>query len=208
MGEEDHCNIGLALGIGLGGGGGEFNLSRRRHAEAEAKPPVQFDVLFPFQVEEGKEQVQSKSTEDDDNGGTRKKLRLNKEQSSLLEDCFRTQHTLSPAQKHDIARKLNLKPRQVEVWFQNRRARTKLKQIEVDCEFLRRCCESLTDENRRLKRELTELQSARPGVPAYYVEIQKAAMVSICPTCEKAAMDDVKSVKDWSINPRKDYKLC
>ncbi|GAU29112.1 hypothetical protein TSUD_58780 [Trifolium subterraneum] len=44
----------------------------------------------------------------------RKKLRLTKEQSRLLEERFRTNHTLNP---------LKLRPRQVEVWFQNRRAR-------------------------------------------------------------------------------------
>ena len=46
----------------------------------------------------------------------------------------------------------------MEVWFQNRRARTKLKQTEVDCELLKRCCESLTEENRRLQQELHELR--------------------------------------------------
>nr|pir homeotic protein HAT22 - Arabidopsis thaliana (fragments) [Arabidopsis thaliana] len=54
---------------------------------------------------------------------------------------------------------------QVEVWFQNRRARTKLKQTEVDCEFLKKCCETLTDENRRLQKELQDLKALKLSQP-------------------------------------------
>uniref|UniRef100_A0A9I9EIW7 Homeobox domain-containing protein n=1 Tax=Cucumis melo TaxID=3656 RepID=A0A9I9EIW7_CUCME len=56
------------------------------------------------------------------NNNPRKKLRLTKEQSHLLEQSFRQNHTLNPKQKETLAEVLNLKPRQVEVWFQNRRA--------------------------------------------------------------------------------------
>ncbi|GER52610.1 homeobox-leucine zipper protein family [Striga asiatica] len=90
----------------------------------------------------------------------RKKLRLTRDQTTLLEDSFKKQTTLNTAQKQALAEKLNLKARQVEVWFQNRRARTKLKQTEVDCEFLKRNCERLSEENWRLKKELFELRSS------------------------------------------------
>jgi hypothetical protein len=65
----------------------------------------------------------SRASEEDDDGGTRKKLRLTKEQSALLEDRFKEHTTLNPKQKQVLAKQLNLRPRQVEVWFQNRRAR-------------------------------------------------------------------------------------
>ena len=42
-----------------------------------------------------------------------------------------------------------------------RACRTKLKQTEVDCEYLKRCCEALTEENRRLHKELAELRAQR-----------------------------------------------
>ncbi|KAF5939215.1 hypothetical protein HYC85_023474 [Camellia sinensis] len=58
-----------------------------------------------------------------DGGPPRKKLRLTKEQSRLLEESFRQNHTLNPKQKEALAMQLQLKARQVEVWFQNRRAR-------------------------------------------------------------------------------------
>ncbi|GKE73581.1 homeobox-leucine zipper protein HAT22-like protein, partial [Tanacetum coccineum] len=68
-------------------------------------------------------------------GGERKKLRLTKEQSFVLEESFKQHNTLN-LQKQSLAKNLNLRPRQVEVWFQNRRARTKLKQSEVNCASL------------------------------------------------------------------------
>ncbi|CAA6670342.1 unnamed protein product [Spirodela intermedia] len=98
-------------------------------------------------------------TTDADGTGTRKKLRLTKEQWDFLDNRYRENSSLTPMQKPELADLLNLRPRQVEVWFQNRRARTKLKQKELDCEFLKKCCESLTEENRQLKEELQELRS-------------------------------------------------
>uniref|UniRef100_A0A453ILB1 Homeobox domain-containing protein n=1 Tax=Aegilops tauschii subsp. strangulata TaxID=200361 RepID=A0A453ILB1_AEGTS len=124
--------------------------------------------------------------EEDDDGSTRKKLRLTKEQSALLEDRFKEHSTLNPKQKVALAKQLNLRPRQVEVWFQNRRARTKLKQTEVDCEFLKRCCETLTEENRRLQRELQELRTINAAAPPapFYMQLP-AATLTICPSCER-----------------------
>ncbi|KAF3580733.1 hypothetical protein DY000_02035999 [Brassica cretica] len=55
--------------------------------------------------------------------GTRKKLRLSKEQALVLEETFKEHSTLNPKQKLALAKQLNLRTRQVEVWFQNRRAR-------------------------------------------------------------------------------------
>jgi homeobox-leucine zipper protein len=80
-------------------------------------------------------------------------------------------------------------------------SRTKLKQTEVDCEFLKRCCETLTEENRRLQRELQELRalkfatqppSATPqaaaaaaaAVPPFYMQLPSATL-SICPSCDR-----------------------
>ncbi|EYU41361.1 hypothetical protein ABFS82_12G023300 [Erythranthe guttata] len=127
--------------------------------------------------------------EDDENNngsvnGIRKKLRLTKAQSALLEESFLLHSTLNPKQKHELAQDLKLRPRQVEVWFQNRRARTKLKQTEVDCEFLKKCCETLTDENRRLQKELHELKSLKSPPPPLYMQFP-AATLTVCPSCEK-----------------------
>eukprot|EP00243_Klebsormidium_subtile_P002465 TRINITY_DN14905_c0_g1_i1.p1 TRINITY_DN14905_c0_g1~~TRINITY_DN14905_c0_g1_i1.p1 ORF type:complete len:452 (+),score=92.62 TRINITY_DN14905_c0_g1_i1:260-1615(+) len=100
---------------------------------------------------------------DRDSSEENRKMRLSKEQSQQLEAAFNEQSTHSPKQKNALALRLGLRPRQVEVWFQNRRARTKLKQTEIDCEVLKRCCETLTEENRRLQKEVIALKSRQPA---------------------------------------------
>ncbi|XP_054816883.1 homeobox-leucine zipper protein HOX11-like isoform X2 [Prosopis cineraria] len=122
-------------------------------------------------------------SDDDENGSSRKKLRLSKEQSAFLEESFKEHATLNPKQKLSLAKQLNLRPRQVEVWFQNRRARTKLKQTEVDCEYLKRCCETLTEENRRLQKEVQELRALKTSQP-YYMQLP-ATTLTMCPSCER-----------------------
>uniref|UniRef100_A0A1J3CJF5 Homeobox-leucine zipper protein HAT22 n=1 Tax=Noccaea caerulescens TaxID=107243 RepID=A0A1J3CJF5_NOCCA len=121
--------------------------------------------------------------EDEEGVSARKKLRLTKQQSALLEESFKLHSTLNPKQKQALARQLNLRPRQVEVWFQNRRARTKLKQTEVDCEILKKCCETLTDENRRLQKELQDLKALKLS-PPFYMHMP-AATLTMCPSCER-----------------------
>ncbi|KAK1405618.1 homeobox-leucine zipper protein HAT22-like [Heracleum sosnowskyi] len=133
----------------------------------------------------------SKATSHDDReieeeeGGARKKLRLTKQQSLILEDNFKEHITLNPKQKQALAKQLNLRARQVEVWFQNRRARTKLKQTEVDCELLKKFCKTLTDENRKLQKEVQELKALKRAAPPFYKQLP-AVTLSICPSCERA----------------------
>ncbi|KAF7825147.1 homeobox-leucine zipper protein HAT3 [Senna tora] len=130
----------------------------------------------------------------DDGGGetSRKKLRLSKEQAVVLEETFKEHNTLNPKQKQALAKQLNLRPRQVEVWFQNRRARTKLKQTEVDCEYLKRCCENLTEENRRLQKEVQELRALKMS-PQLYMHMNPPTTLTMCPSCERVAVSSASS---------------
>ncbi|GJN29701.1 hypothetical protein PR202_gb17952 [Eleusine coracana subsp. coracana] len=123
-----------------------------------------------------------------DGAGGRKKLRLSKDQAAVLEECFKTHSTLNPKQKLALANRLGLRPRQVEVWFQNRRARTKLKQTEVDCEYLKRWCERLADENKRLEKELADLRALKAAPPAAMPSSSAAAAtLTMCPSCRRVA---------------------
>ncbi|KAL4320197.1 hypothetical protein GQ457_18G022910 [Hibiscus cannabinus] len=128
----------------------------------------------------------------------RKKLRLTKEQSRLLEESFRQNHTLNPKQKEALALQLKLRPRQVEVWFQNRRARSKLKQTEMECEYLKRWFGSLTEQNRRLQREVEELRAMKVAPPTvispHSSEPLPASTLTMCPRCERVTTTTTASL--------------
>ncbi|XP_020227418.1 homeobox-leucine zipper protein HAT4 [Cajanus cajan] len=136
----------------------------------------------------GEEHACSRGISDEEDAETsRKKLRLSKDQSAILEESFKEHNTLNPKQKLALAKQLGLRPRQVEVWFQNRRARTKLKQTEVDCEVLKRCCENLTEENRRLQKEVQELRALKLS-PQFYMQMTPPTTLTMCPSCERVAV--------------------
>ncbi|KAG8376652.1 hypothetical protein BUALT_Bualt09G0085700 [Buddleja alternifolia] len=59
-----------------------------------------------------------------------KKKRLSCEQLESLENSFQEEIKLDPDRKMKLAKELGLQPRQIAVWFQNRRARWKTKQLE------------------------------------------------------------------------------
>ncbi|XP_047337157.1 homeobox-leucine zipper protein HAT5 [Impatiens glandulifera] len=93
-----------------------------------------------------------------------KKRRLTADQVHLLEKSFEEENKLEPERKTQLAKKLGLQTRQVAVWFQNRRARWKNKQLEKDYDhlkssfdFLQSDYDSVLKENERLKAEVMAL---------------------------------------------------
>ncbi|KAG6399952.1 hypothetical protein SASPL_141438 [Salvia splendens] len=197
---EDLCNTGLVLGLGNYSPSSLTSKNPTKngdHIRKTAEPSLTLSLSgakkddsdlyrqdsaassFPTVSVKREREVRSED-EEEDGPNDRKKLRLSKAQAALLEESFKQHSTLNPKQKQDLARELKLRPRQVEVWFQNRRARTKLKQTELDCEFLKKCCETLTDENRRLHKELQELKLSQP----LYMQLP-AATLTMCPSCER-----------------------
>ncbi|KAF5753412.1 putative transcription factor homeobox-WOX family [Helianthus annuus] len=79
--------------------------------------------------------------------------RFTDKQISFLEYMFETQSRPELRMKHQLAHKLGLHPRQVAIWFQNKRARSKSRQIEQEYNALKHNYETLASKSESLKKE-------------------------------------------------------
>ncbi|KAF9681850.1 hypothetical protein SADUNF_Sadunf05G0045800 [Salix dunnii] len=100
----------------------------------------------------------------EESGGhvTEKKRRLSGDQVKALEKNFEVENKLEPERKVKLAQELGLQPRQVAVWFQNRRARWKTKQLERDYgirELKAKLNEENTESNVSVKEEIILAES-------------------------------------------------
>lgn len=96
---------------------------------------------------------------------SKNKRRFSDEQVKSLETIFESETKLEPRKKVQVARELGLQPRQVAIWFQNKRARWKSKQIEKNYRVLKSNYENLKARLDGIKKEreslLVQLQELR-----------------------------------------------
>ncbi|XP_010516885.1 PREDICTED: homeobox-leucine zipper protein ATHB-22-like [Camelina sativa] len=93
------------------------------------------------------------------NGQQKKKKKMTSEQLKFLERSFQEDIKLNPDRKMKLSKELGLQPRQIAVWFQNRKARWKNKQLEHLYESLRQEFDVVSREKELLQEELIQLKS-------------------------------------------------
>nr|ATW75968.1 homeodomain-containing transcription factor B1 [Triticum dicoccoides] len=149
-------------------------------------------------------------------GAGERKRRFTEEQVRSLESTFHTRRAkLDPREKAELARELGLQPRQVAIWFQNKRARWRSKQLEQDFaelrghyDALRARVESLKQEKLTLAAQLEELkkklderqdQSASCGGSCAVADVDdKRDNVSSCVAAKDESAAPVADVSDGS----------
>ncbi|XP_061337722.1 homeobox-leucine zipper protein ATHB-22-like [Gastrolobium bilobum] len=110
-------------------------------------------------------------------GNYEKKKRLTSEQLDSLESSFQKEIKLDHDRKMKLSKELGLQPRQIAVWFQNRRARWKTKQLEHLYDSLKQEFDVICKEKQKLQGEVMQLQAmlrdqaSRTQVSTGYTEI-------------------------------------
>ncbi|XP_047331980.1 putative homeobox-leucine zipper protein ATHB-51 [Impatiens glandulifera] len=92
-------------------------------------------------------------------GGGKEKKRLTNEQLEYLESSFQEEIKLEPDRKMRLSKELGLQPRQVAIWFQNRRARWKTKQVENLYKSLKHQFDIVSKEKQELQQEILALKA-------------------------------------------------
>nr|WGS99068.1 HD-Zip3 protein [Salvia miltiorrhiza] len=124
-------------------------------------------AMVSFEQSRGERSNRSRQSDCDDGDSDscfhhppEKKRRLTAEQVQFLEKSFAVENKLEPDRKNELAKKLGLQPRQVAIWFQNRRARSKTKVLEREYGSLKSCYDKLKadydtlfSDNEKLKNE-------------------------------------------------------
>ncbi|GAB4847108.1 hypothetical protein Ancab_026118 [Ancistrocladus abbreviatus] len=135
----------------------EHQLEGQMAIVSQLYPPGLYTQVAP-QRGMAKPRKRRRKLKNEGNNAVAKKRTLSEEQVNMLEQSFGCEHKLESERKDRLASELGLDPRQVAVWFQNRRARWKNKKLEEEYSKLRAEHENVVVENRRLEVEVSKLK--------------------------------------------------
>ncbi|CAK8566910.1 unnamed protein product [Lathyrus sativus] len=107
------------------------------------------------------DRLEQEDSYEDSNLMLEKKRRLGYDQVKALEKSFELDNKLEPERRMKLAEELGLQPRQVSIWFQNRRARSKTKQLERDYGVLKSNFDVLKVEYSNLQQENQKLRDLK-----------------------------------------------
>ncbi|KAJ0040686.1 hypothetical protein Pint_28235 [Pistacia integerrima] len=125
-----------------------------------------------------------------------KKRKLTAEQLLLLEESFVNDQKLETDRKEELASQLNLDPRQVAIWFQNRRARWKTKKIEEKLTQIQTSHDSIMLDKLRLEYEVLMLRQELSEAQARIQELTEHpndAISSNSPLASTVSMETANS---------------
>ncbi|MED6198969.1 hypothetical protein PIB30_071645 [Stylosanthes scabra] len=108
-----------------------------------------------------------------------KKKRLTSSQIESLERSFQEEIKLDTDRKMKLSRELGLQPRQIAVWFQNRRTRWKAKQLEHLYFALKQEFDLISSEKHKLQEEVMRLK-ARLREQAFRTHVSAGVYTEMC----------------------------
>ncbi|KAH0751461.1 hypothetical protein KY290_004681 [Solanum tuberosum] len=102
------------------------------------------------------------------------KKRLTQEQVKRLEASFDLTKKLELDQKLQLAKELGVPPRQIAIWYQNRRARWKNQSLELDYTTLQLKLDTTLDEKKQIEKENERLKIELKKVNEMLIAIKQA----------------------------------
>ncbi|CAH9085722.1 unnamed protein product [Cuscuta epithymum] len=127
-------------------------------------PPQEKEMVYSSEFQAMLDGLEEDDCLEESGGMNGKKRRLSVEQVHALEKVFEVDNKLEPDRKVKIARDLGLQPRQVAIWFQNRRARYKTKQLERDFNLLKANYETLQIDYKKVEQQNEDLIAELKGL--------------------------------------------